>query len=235
MQKPEDGAVLVGGLFDPDQHGEKGGAQAGCEAHVRGSQAGMRQDGGNHGEQADCEDTGGGSEVTPRPPEDHQAAEHKERQIAEAHQGDGLFRVMLVGDQVPAFQLKIRFAARARARKVGQYCDHGARQRGMLRFVSIDVLSHILQAAGDVGGFVPRGGEDVIGGDDAAGAKQEEAGRQHAGMLREKRFDAGCPDAGWGGRGWCFGCLGRSGFPGIGGGLFSGQACAPVSERLVRA
>jgi hypothetical protein len=98
----------------------------------------------------------------------------------------------------------------------------------MLRFVSIDVLSDILQAAGDVRGFVACGCEDVVGGDDAADPQQEEASRQDARMLRQKWFDAGVPDAGRGGRGWCFGCLGRSGFPGIGGGLSLGQACAPV-------
>ena len=156
-------------------------------------------------EQTDCDDTGGGSEVAPRPPEDHQAPEHKERQVAEAHQGDRLFRMMLVGDQVPAFQLKMRFAARARAREVGQDRDHGARQRRMLRFVPVDVLSHILQAAGDVGRFVAGRCEDVVGGDDAADPEQEEASHQHTGMLREKRFDAGFPNAGWGGR--CFGRL----------------------------
>ena len=105
----------------------------------------------------------------------------------------------------------------------------------MLRLVSIDVLSHILQAASDVGGFVAGGGEDVVSGGDAADSKQEEASCQNAGMLREKGLDAGFPDAGWGGCGRCFGCLGRSGFPGIGGGLSLGQACAPVSEWLVRA
>ena len=51
----------------------------------------------------------------------------------------------------------------------------------------------------------------------------------------EKRFDAGFPDAGRGGRGRRFRCGGGPGLDGIGGGLFSGQACAPVSERLVRA
>ena len=65
----------------------------------------------------------------------------------------------------------------------------------MLRLVVVDVLRDVLQAAGDVRRFVAGGGEDVVGGDDAADAEQKEAGRQHAGMLREKRFDAGFPDA----------------------------------------
>src|SRR5260370_19321991 len=105
----------------------------------------------------------------------------------------------------------------------------------MLRLVLVDVLSHILEAAGDVRRFVARCCEDVVGGDDAADADQKEARHQHAGMLRQKGFDAGFPDAGCGGRGRRFRCAGGPGLGGMGGGLFSGQACAPVSEWLVRA
>ena len=50
----------------------------------------------------------------------------------------------------------------------------------MLRLVLVDVLRDVLQAAGDVRRFVAGSGEDVVCGDDAAGAQQQEAGGQHA-------------------------------------------------------
>jgi hypothetical protein len=105
----------------------------------------------------------------------------------------------------------------------------------MLRLILVDVLSDVLQAAGDVRRFVARGCEDVVGGDDTADPEQEEARYEQTGMLRQKRFDAGLPDAGCGGRGRRFDCAGGPGLTGIGSGLFFGQACAPVSKWLVRA
>ena len=90
---------------------------------------------------------------------------------------------------------------RARAGKIRQERDHGARQRRMLRLVMVDMLRDVLQAAGDVRRFVARGGEDVVSGDDAADAEQQETGHQHAGVLREEGFDAGLPRAGDGWRG----------------------------------
>src|ERR1019366_1607404 len=120
-----------------------------------------------------------------------------------------------------------RLAARARTVEVRQQGDHGARQWRMLRFVMVDVLRHVLQPAGDVRRLVARGGEDVGSGYDAADPEQEEAHHQQAGIFRQKGFDAGLPDAGNGGRGRRNGWLDGPGFPGLRGGLFSGQAYAP--------
>ena len=91
----------------------------------------------------------------------------------------------------------------------------------------VDVLRHVLQPAGDVRRLVARGGEDVVSGYDVADPEQEEAHHQQARVFHQKRFDAGLPDAGNGGRGRRPGWLAGPGFPGLRGGLFSGQAYAP--------
>jgi hypothetical protein len=75
--------------------------------------------------------------------------------------------------------------------------------------------------------LVARGGEDVVSGYDAAGAEQEEAHHQQARVFRQKRFDAGLPDARNGGRRRRNGRVDGPGFSGLRGGLFSGQAYAP--------
>ena len=144
-------------------------------------------------------------------------------------QRDGSFGMLLVCNQLPAFQLKARLSLRARAGKVGQERDHGARQRRMLRLVMIDVLRDVLQAAGDVRRFVAGGGEDVVSGDDAADAEEEEASHQYSRMLLEEGFDAGLPRRRRRRRGRRLWCENGPGFAGFGGSLFSGQTCAPVS------
>src|ERR1035437_11048964 len=103
----------------------------------------MRQDGRNQREQAGRDYPAGYAEVAPRPIEHHKAAEYEERQVAEPHARHGLFGMMLVGDQVPAFQLKARLAARARAGKVREPRDQGARPRRMLELGTVWVVRQI--------------------------------------------------------------------------------------------
>ena len=104
-------------LFGPDQHRQKGRPQARRQPHVGRGQAGVRQDSGNQREQQSGDHTGGEAEVAARPVEHHQAAQHEERQDAQPHERHGLFRMLLVGNQLPAFQLKARLCLAGAYRK----------------------------------------------------------------------------------------------------------------------
>lgn len=150
----EQQAVPERWLLRPHDEREEGGAKTGGERHVGGGQASVSQHGRQQGEQASGNHRDGIPEIAPGPEIDYQARQDEERQDAEPRQGQGAPGVAAAIQHGHAFENHVGGIQEPGSIQIRSQCGHGARQGWMLRLIQIDMLGHILQAAGEVRRFV---------------------------------------------------------------------------------
>jgi hypothetical protein len=121
-----------------------------------------------------------------------QPASQKKYQIAAASQRQPPFIVVPGMEDGNAFGEHITLALGTRPNQVWTQCRQNARQRRVLRFISVDVPAEPLHAASDVRRLIGGVVRDRVSGGYANGSKKGQSENQPCGTVLHETLDALC-------------------------------------------